>query len=249
MAIQTSDAIVLRKQNLRETSLILTLFTQDFGKISGVMKGARGPKAAIGNNPELFSLNNIVFYERRRGNLNSLSQCDLKDFFAPLRSDLEKTIYADYFLELVDAVTIEGDTNKELYDLLLNSLRLLANPVSSKRIARIFEIKLMDLSGFLSDFRNCVNCNGSLTDNLKFSLHIGGVLCDKCFGKDRQAVKISKGTINFIERVRRSPYEFVTRFKVSQDVGKELELFLRRFVDYHVQRGLNTIKFLKKVKL
>lgn len=249
MAIQTSDGIILKKQNLRETSLILTLLTKDFGKISGIMKGARGPKAAIGNNPQVFSLNNIVFYERKRGNLNSISQCDLKDFFEPIRNDLEKTVYADYFLELVDSVIIEGDVNKDVYDLLLNSLMLLSKPASAKRVTRIFEIKLMDMSGFMPEFKECLSCGKPIQQDTKFSLRLGGLLCDNCQTKDRNSIKLSKGTVNFIERVRRSPFGLVSRIKVSQNVGKELEHFLRRFVDYHIQRELKTVEFLKKIRL
>lgn len=249
MAIQTTDGIILRKQNLRETSVILTVFTEDFGKISGIIKGARGPKAAIGNNPQVFSLNRIVFYERRRGNLNSISQCDLKDFFGPIRNDLERTIYADYLLELADSVTIEEDASREIYELLCNSLRLLSRPVSAKRVARIFEIKLMDTSGFMPEFNECANCSRDIEKNAKFSLRLGEFLCGGCAPKDKNAINISKGTINFIERVRKSPFELVSRIKVSQDVGRELENFLRKFVDYHIQRNLKTLEFLKKMKL
>jgi len=247
--IQTTDGIILRKQNLRETSVILTLFTKDFGKMQGVMKGARGPKAAMGNNPEMFSLNNVVFYERKRGNLNSISQCDLKDFFDPIRSDLERTVYADYFLELVDAVMMEGDTSEDIYNLLLNSLKFISKPVSPKRVARIFEIKLMEMSGFLPELNNCILCNKEVEGDGNFSLRSGGILCRACEAEDKSGVRLSKGTINFIERVRKSSFEMVSRLKVSQDVGKELELFLRKFVDYHLQRPLKTVEFLKKINL
>jgi len=249
MAIHTTEGIILRKHNLRETSVLLSLFTQDFGKISGVMKGARGPKAAMGNNPQLFSLNNIVFYDKKRGNLNSISQCDLKNYFEPIRNDLERTVYADYFLELVDSVTIEGDANSQIYELLLNSLRLLSKPVSAKRVARIFEIKIMDSSGFMPELDKCIVCAESIENDARFSFRLGGPLCAKCRIKDKGAINLSKGTLNFIERVRRSPFEIVSRIKVSQDVGKELENFLRRFVDYHIQRSLKTVEFLKKIKL
>lgn len=247
--IQTDEGIILKKQNLRETSIILTLLTKDFGKIAGVIKGARGPKAAIGNNPQIFSLNDVVFYERKRGNLNSISHCDLKDFFEPIRNDFERTVYANYFLELVDAVTMEGDINKDIYGLLLNSLKLISKPISPKRVTRIFEIKLMDTSGFLPDFSECSNCGKEILHDAKFSLRSGGLLCKVCEPGDIGALILSRGTVNFIERVRKSSFEMVSRIKVSENVGKELESFLRKFVDYHLQRKLKTVEFLKKVKL
>ncbi len=249
MAIQSTEGIVLKKQNLRETSVILTLLTRDFGKIAGVLKGARGPKAAIGVNPQIFSLNSIVFYEGKRSNLNSISQCDLKDFFWPIRNDFEKTIYADYFLELVDIITMEGDVDEGVYGLLLDSLAMLTRPISAKRAARIFEIKMMHISGFMPEFKECSICRGQNGGDMRFSLRLGALLCGRCKSKDGAAIKVSNGSINFIEKVKRTPLDMLTRVKVSQDVGRELEVFLRRFVDYQIQRPLKTIDFLKKVRM
>lgn len=247
--IQTTDGIVLKRQNIRETSVILTLFTKDFGKLCGLVKGARGPKAQAGNNPQAFSLNNIVFYEKKRSNINSISQCDLKTYFSPIRNDLEKTVYADYLLELVDVVTIENDANEDIYELLLNSLDLLTKKISAKRVARIFEIKLMDMSGFMPVFDECTVCIQAISGDSRFSLRLGGLLCNKCETKDKTALKVSRGTVNFITHVRKSSFELISRLKVSQDVGKELEGFLRRFVDYHLQRKLKTMEFLKMIQL
>ncbi len=249
MAIQTTEGIILKKQNLRETSVILTLLTRDFGKISGVIKGARGPRAAIGHNPQIFSLNDVVFYERKRGNLNSISQCDLKDFFGPIRDDLEKTIYADYFVELTDAVTVEGDTDYTVYGLLLNSLTLLTQPVSARRVARIFEIKLMDVSGFMPELDKCAHCVDNVDRSGVFSFADGALYCEKCRSRAGGGAPLSTGTVNFINRVRPMPFGLVSRIKVSRHVGRELESFMRRFVDYHLQRKLKTLDFLRKVNI
>jgi DNA repair protein RecO (recombination protein O) len=249
MAIQTTEAIVLKKQNLRETSIILTMLTRDFGKIAGVIKGARGPRAAIGHNPQIFSVNDVVFYERKRGNLSNISHCDLKDFFSPIRDDLEKTVYADYFVELADTVTIEGDADKDLYGLLLNSLTLLAQPVSAKRVARIFEIKLMDAAGFMPELDKCACCMDNVDRSGIFSFTNGALYCGKCRAKANGGMALSVGTINFINRVKEMPFGLVSRIKVSQHVGRELEVFMRKFVDYHLQRKLKTLDFLRKVDL
>ena len=48
MAIVQTDALVLRSHRLGETSLIVTLFTRDFGLLRCVAKGARGPKSRFG---------------------------------------------------------------------------------------------------------------------------------------------------------------------------------------------------------
>ena len=247
MAIQKTDAIVLRNQDLRETSSIVTFFTRDFGKIKGIIKGIRGPRPQQISNPQLFSLNEIVFYEKRRSDFSIVSHCDLKDFFYSVREDLKKIAYASYFVNLLDALTPLFDKNEAFFDILLNSLVFLTQPASPRRVARIFEIKLLDAMGLAPSLEGCSGCGSGSLDEFRFSAKQGGVLCKNCYGSDMNAKSISKGTVNFIEHVRKTPYPLVERLKVSDEVGKEVEDLLREFIDMQVGRRLKTVDFLQEV--
>jgi len=249
MAIEKTDGILLKRRDLRESSLVLTFYTKDFGKISGVIKGARGPRAQLGFSPQLFSLNRIVFYESKRKRLSIISQCDLTNFFSSIRKDLQKTIHAEYFLELVDSLSAEFNKNEEIFQLLADSLTLLCTSASAKRVARMFEIRLMNLVGLMPELVNCAHCGVKTAGASRFSFRLGGLICQNCFNQDKNAAKISQGTINFIEHVKNFPYKKASQIKVSRVVGKELELILRRFVDYHVQNRLKTIEFMTRVGL
>ncbi len=251
MGIQKAEAIVLRKQDLRETSLILTFYTKGFGKIKGIIRGVRGPRTPCGTSAlELFAHDEIVFYERRRSEFYTISQCDLIDFFSPVRVDLLRFAHATYILELLDSLTPLTDRNSSVFDLLLNSLHLLAGKSSPRRIARVFEIRLLSLLGIMPLLESCVCCGAKPLGEAKFSFKHGGVLCQTCLDKDldTDARRISSGTIKFIEHVRHSPFEKVSRIKVSQDVGTELEAILRRFLDYHIERRLRTLKFIRALQ-
>ncbi len=248
MAIQKTEGILLRKAHLRETSLILTFYTRDFGKIKGIVRGVRGPRGSCGGaNMEIFALDGLVFYERKRSDIFTISQCDLLDFFGPVRASLEKLAYAAYLAELMDSVTALGDKNTEAFDLLLNSLKLLAGECSSKRVARIFEIKLLHLLGLMPTLEICANCGDKVDGPARFSFRHGGLICKKCLQSDREARPILQGTIKFIEHIRLLPYERVARIKVASEVGHELERTLRKFLDYHIERRLKTVEFLKVV--
>ena len=249
MAIQKTEGILLRKQDLRETSLILTFYTRDFGKIKGIVRGVRGPRGSCGGgNMEIFALDEVVFYERRKSDIFTISQCDLSEFFSPIRASLEKLSYAIYLIELTDSVTALGDKNREVFDLLLNSLKLLAGESSTKRVARIFEIKLLSLLGIMPTLEACVNCGDAVDGTSRFSFRHGGLICKKCFKEDVEARPILQGTVKFIEHIRSLPFERVANVKVSSDVGHELERILRKFLDYHIERRLKTVEFLKVIE-
>ena len=250
MAIQKTYAIALRRQDVRETSVVLTFSTRDFGKIKGILRGVRGSRAlgSGGGALEILSYDQIVFYERKKGDISTVSQCDLLDFFNPIRASLGRLAYASYIAELLDSVTNLYDKNEEVFDLLLNSFRLMAGESSPKRVARIFEIKLLHLLGIMPTMELCGACGGKTETGAKFSVRVGGLLCKDCFGEDAAARPILAGTIKFIEHIAKFPFEKLARVKVAETVGKELESILREFLDYHIERRLRTLEFIKEIE-
>lgn len=249
MAIQKSEGILLRRQDLRETSIILTFYTRGFGKIKGIVRGVRGPRGQCGGGAlEIFSLDEIVFYERKRSDIFTISQCDLVNYFNPIRESLEKLSYAMYMAELIDSVTSLADPNDDAFELLLNSLKLLEADASPKRVARIFEIKLLHLLGLMPSMELCAGCAAKIDIPARFSIARGGLICKECFKAEGEARSILPGTAKFIEYVLSSPFDRASRVKVAMPVGKELESILRRFLDYHIERRLKTVQFIREIE-
>ena len=151
MAIQKTEGIILRRQEIRETSLILTAFTRDLGKIQGVAKGVRGLRASACWYLEPLTLQAMVLYERRRSPWALISSCDLIDAFDPIRRDLTRLSYATLCLDLVDAMTANSDPHPEIFQLLLATLRALEQGADSRSAARFFEAHLMKASGLLPE--------------------------------------------------------------------------------------------------
>lgn len=150
MAIQKTEAIVLRRQEVRETSVMLTAFTPGFGKLQGLLKGVRGARAAVPWYVEPLTLQSIVVYERRRSPWMLISSCDLLDGFEPLRKDLARTAYATYCLDLVDSMTGVGDPHPEVFHSLLAVLRGMESPSADlSSLVRYLEAHLLRSSGLL----------------------------------------------------------------------------------------------------
>ena len=143
MAIQTQDAILLKKKDLRETSLLLTFYTRNFGKIHGVLKGARGLKARSNVNPLFFSLDEIVYYEKKNSDFFLISKCETQKTFLNVLKDWDTLRAAYYMLELVDVFTEPGVTSEEIFEALSNSLKLLDLKKEPSSVTRLFEIKIL----------------------------------------------------------------------------------------------------------
>ena len=143
MSIQTQDAVLLRKRDFRETSLILSFFTRDFGKVQGLLKGARGSRARSTVNPLFFSLNQIVYYEKKKSDLFIISQCETQETFLNILNEWDRASTAYYILELVDVFTEPGAGSEEIFNDLLNSLIYLNAGKGPASITRLFEVKFL----------------------------------------------------------------------------------------------------------
>ena len=149
--MQKTEGIVLRRQEVRETSLLLVTFTRSMGKLNGLVKGVRGARAAVPWYLEPLTLQAMVIYERKRSPWALISSCDLLDAFDPIRRDLTRTAYAAYLLDLTDAMTVVGDPHPDLFDLLLQGLRALGGAEDPRSVVRFLELRLLKASGLFPE--------------------------------------------------------------------------------------------------
>ncbi len=265
MGIQKTEAIVLKRQDLRETSLVAAFYTKDFGKIKGVLKGIKGPKSRFLSFLQPFTHNELIFYERASRDLNLVSQCELKDLFPSIRQDLAKIAHAYYLIELVDELTADHDTNPELFESLLSSLRLLSVDEGGK-VASIFEVKLLKSLGLGPSLASCVRCGAKFDETLllfaqgrpqhlstkngeiRFSHVLGGLLCDRCFREDEKAIPVLKGTIASISHIGQMGWDEATRLKLSLDVAANLREVLGNFLTFQIGKRLKSLDFIVKIR-
>ena len=247
MPIYKSEAIVLRKRDFRETSIIVDFYTRDFGKIGGLLKGIKTEPAKFASTLEPFSHNEIIFYTGRTSSLHLVSQCDLVDGFNNVRQSVLKVGLACFMMELLDAVMPLEDKNEEIFDLSLACLRELAVTSNAERISTIFKIKMLALSGFKPHFDSCVSCGDRIFGVSKFSLSLGGLLCVKCCAKDPASRSIFRGTIATILHIEKNDFKNSLNLGMNPEIKKELDVILNAFLNFHLEKELKSQRVLNKL--
>jgi DNA repair protein RecO (recombination protein O) len=171
------DGIVLRTYKLGEADRIISVLTNSHGKIRGVAKGIRKTKSRIGARLEPMSHVALLLYEGR-GDLDTISQADSLEHFKFIREDLDRITHATSMLEAADIVSIEGQADQRLYEMLLGALRQL-NKQDSALLVPAFFWKLLAHEGYEPSLDECVRC-GSPEDLVGFDPAAGGVTCKAC---------------------------------------------------------------------
>lgn len=244
MSIHKTEAIVIKTFDFRETSIIAEFFTRDFGRLKGILKGIRTDHKKFGSTLEPFSYNEIVFYQSRNSEIHLVSQCDLRDNFLNVRADLKKIHLASFLVELVSALLALEDKNEEVFDIMLSSLNDLSGTMDPEKIINIAQIKLLRLSGFKPHFDSCVLCDNEIGGEAKFSSRFGGLLCPKCAYRDSNIHSVLKGTIASIKHIEESEWPDTLRLSLSSPIKSELRNMLDRFLTFHLEKRLKTVRFL-----
>lgn len=194
MSSEKTLALVIRLIDFSESSCVVTLFTRDFGKISGLAKGARRPKSAFESALDLLAVVRIVFLHKSSDALDLLTEAKLERRFRAAAKDLPR-LYAGYYIaELLNELTDPSDPHPELFDAAIGALAALDSSSGSvpAMVAR-FELCLLRYVGHLPQLDECVECGGPLatTGRISFGQLAGGALCQKCRVGKRQIASVS----------------------------------------------------------
>jgi DNA repair protein RecO (recombination protein O) len=132
--IVKTEGLVLKQVNFSENSLILKIFTREYGLLSFLIKGAKSGKNKSYGILRPMSFLNLVFYLKENKNLCSLKEYQL--VFAPDSKNfgMYKTAIAFFMTEVVQySLTEENEKDISKYDFIRNSFDVLAqsNDISS----------------------------------------------------------------------------------------------------------------------
>ncbi len=185
MAVVRTPSIVLRQVEIFESSLVVTLFTRELGKVSALAKGARRLKSPMQGGLDLVGVSDIVLLHKASDALDLVTEATSIERFLCLRRDLT-ALYAGYYVaELLADLTDLHDPHPRLFDAAVVSLRHLEDPVLRSRRVFRFELACLRELGLMPSLDDCSSCgllieNGGDPGTVGFGLATGGVLCPSC---------------------------------------------------------------------
>ena len=224
MIINTS-AIVLKSFPYGETSLIVRCYTKDHGKVSLIVKGARGKKSPMAAYFQSMNYLDIVYYYRQTRSLQSISKVSFVEIWSSLNQNLKKIAHGLAVIELTEKTNTENDPHPELFEELIAVLK--AFDSSELRLNIIFwyyQIKLLTILGFKPDFHQLDQ------GNIKFS--------DPFAGPNSQ---------NILEDLNNNTIDSIANITATSKDRKVISEYLAEFFNYHFE-GMNSLKSFSVLK-
>lgn len=242
-----TEAIILKKTKLREADRILTLYTPDWGKIQAVAKGVRRPRSKLSGHLELLT-HSLVSLTRGR-NLDTITGSQTINGFLPLKNDLELTSYALYATELVNQFTAEHIENRPLFQLLLATMEHLCQTSNGGLFLRYLELHLLAEVGYRPQLQQCVACRQPLRPVVNyFDFHAGGTVCPDCVQSDSSTCELPVDALKVLRLLQSRDYSIVERLKISQPLSHELEMAMRGYLKYLLEREVKSVAWLDNLR-
>ena len=233
LSILKTRAIVIKTQEFKESDKLVWLFTEDFGKITAIAKGARKSKSRYSSSTLPCSYGEFVLFKGK--NLYTINEITIIDSFQQLLRNLDTITYASYFNELIDIATEQDEVNKGLFKELVTAFYFIKNDVMDIEIlARAFETKLLKATGYELNFDQCVKCRKKISISNNIDLQYYGPICKDC--DKLNSIYISNPTYNTLKFLNNFGMDKIHRLVVSQTSKLELYKILSFIISQNYTR-------------
>ncbi len=242
MALLRTQGVVLRARDLGEHDRLVTLYTRDAGRLTGVAQGARRLRSRFGGALELFTWGDVVGFEREGRDLVRLDHFDIRRSFRRLREDLERLGQGARMVEAVARLTAERDPHPAGFALLLRGLRALEDGPPA-RVQLAFTLRLLDLLGHRPRLDRCVGCGRPLgTVEIAFDPSQGGAVCARCGAPG--ALPVSPRTVGVLRGLQAAPWDARLRARIAPATEREAATVLDGYLAALTGAPLRTPRFL-----
>ncbi|MBN2254587.1 MAG: DNA repair protein RecO [Deltaproteobacteria bacterium] len=245
-----TSGFVLGAIDYGDSDRIVTFYTDRYGKLKGIAKGARRSTRRFANALELFSLSTVMLSRSRGSGLALIENCDVVNHYSGIRNDLEKLLGASYMIELIDHMTLEGKKSLVLFNHVKAFLDLVDANMYSDDLIHFFELRLLRYSGYDPVLDRCIVCNTPVDGIEKpcFSVIDGGIRCGRCRDNGRPQIPVSVGTLKALLMSKEIDIDKINRLSLSRQSLKESEAVLCSIIEHTIGKQVKSLKILRQIQ-
>jgi DNA repair protein RecO (recombination protein O) len=243
-----TEAVVLNKLNYGDTSIIVTLFTKDYGKLSAIIKGGRSPKSKIGFIVDPLNHLQVILYKKDSREIQIISGADIISHFPGIKDDLEKLKYSFGIIELVKKLIPEHEVNERLFMGIIRIFHLFEDSAEHPKIlfGRFFMFFLTEL-GYAVQIQKCASCGKSNLFNMELSYNFElGILCNNCKTGYIESYQINPELFNYLKCLKQNKKVSYEKEMVYDKAITFFELYLKHHIpDFN---GIKSFQLFKEVR-
>jgi len=245
MALKESEAIVLRTYPLRESDLLVTLFTRLEGKVRGVARAAKKSRRRFGGSLEPLTYVKVAYDAQERHELARLDSCEVLE--SPLASEVSypRAVALGHVAELLDELLPDREANDAVFRLALSVLAQLRGKEFWLPVT-YFDLWMARLMGYLPELSECLSCGQSLNGGRAyFHALADGLMCPE--HKRLASSEMSVESRKLAAQMLRAPLSTIDAAATTQKSSADLRKFVLQILERHIEKKLVTRGMVEKM--
>ena len=238
-------ALVLRVSDYNDRDALLTVLTQNHGKLTIKARGLRRKNNPLIAPCQLLAFGEFTLFEYK--NQYTINEAHSIELFQSLRRDLTKLSLGTYFAQVADVLSQEDLPNPELQALLLNCLFALSKlNEPEEKVKAVFELRSAVLAGYMPDLFGCHVCGNQSPD--RFDISEGMLECTRC----RQIgggirMPVTPGVLEAMRYICLCEPKKLLSFNIGQENLEKLSNLTEAYLTTQLERGFSTLDFYKSL--
>ena len=236
--IASTRAIVLNTHQYGDTSLICNLFSEDYGKLSVISKGARTVKNP--NRAILQPLNYIelCYYYKAKRNIQFLKEASINNHYFKLKKNYKKLLYGYAVIDIVNQTSQAENSCNIIFRLSHKVLKKINDDKNnnSELYFIFFQIQLLRYLGYQPIIDRCSKCN--IKDSvLSYNDNIGQLMCNQCTPAHNDQITLNHNALAIIKFLTLTHIDsIVSELKIELNLN-DIKKFLYHYISYHIIDG------------
>jgi len=229
----SEPAVIIAVASAGPRDRLLTFLTRDRGGVRLYAKRLSRRVAAT-TFYEPLQGGELVYRYTREGSFGRLSSFVPQRVWPGIRGDFDRTLQSLAFLELINICITEGESQPELFSLLVQFLNRLETERRPGLARSIATLRLLGLTGFAPCLESCVGCRTGVSagTGVLLSPEEGGVVCHSCLpSRGERAIPVTPGAHGFMVRALSLPEGQARRLRTTPATEREVARLLDAFVE------------------
>ena len=223
-----TKGLIIKKIDFGEGDRIITVFSENFGKIDLLVKGIRKSKKRDQSSVDLLTLSNFTFY--KKGDNFILNTIDSLDFFYDLKKNIEKLEITSYILSIINELVLPGERKKDFFQRVEKAL----NFIIKNDINRNYLLVLKMLNWIIKNEGYRIDISGEKYFNISES-----IITD--LGDDK-VIPLKKELFEVLSNIEKRV--LISEEKIKLDILIDAITLYEKYINYHLDTKLNLKKHL-----
>ena len=226
MNLKKTKGIVLNQFKYSESSLIVNVLTEEYGKMSFIINGVRKKKSKIpANYFQAFNILQIVYLESKKSDLHKITEVNSDIILNNIIFDIHKSAICMFLAEIVNITNQAHEKDEKLYQFLKQLIQYIdeakTNEISNIHLWAV--LRLMQFNGISPD-------NNYSTSNPYFNPIEGSF----CSDRNKNALIYNQELSVIIHKLLSSKIESSSSIKINRKLRNKLLNLMIEYFTLHI---------------